>query len=162
MGLSVLSGPNKSILDDSGSPSGTVRFAHGRFHEFSGGNGNTIKYVQFRMITANALHYIYILRCADEKFYTGMSCNVEQRVKIHNGDTAKVYRPSWTSHRRPVTLVFQHEVCCIQCTRKTEARIKHLSRKAKLELIADPLRFHQQRCEKFDTLERTLVHGGGV
>ncbi len=145
-------------------------------------NGYRIR-VWFRCMswTNNWLHYVYILRCADDRFYTGMTWNVERRVSAHNG----VYLPppierpvewkppppkasgnakrghSWTSHRRPVVLMFSCEVCCKGCTRSTEIQIKKLSRQSKLDLIENPSSFVPQRCERFPTLQRIGEGVGG-
>lgn len=32
------------------------------------------------------MRYVYILRCADETFYTGMTKDLERRCDEHNGD----------------------------------------------------------------------------
>ena len=47
--------------------------------------------------------YLYILRCADDSYYTGTAgSGLEQRVAEHNAGTYGGY----TAQRRPVTLVF--------------------------------------------------------
>ncbi len=146
-------------------------------------NGYTTALSDGRMSwTGDWVHYVYILRCADDKLYTGMSWNVERRVAAHNGiilpppperpedwtrpppnpdESVRKSKPrSWTSHRRPVTLVFSHEVCCRSCTCKSEKAIKNRSRQEKLELIEDPTQFVPIRCERYSSLNR--VKGGGV
>jgi putative endonuclease len=45
--------------------------------------------------------YVYILRCSDASLYVGHTCDIEQRLKLHNeGKGAK-----WTASRRPVELL---------------------------------------------------------
>lgn len=44
---------------------------------------------------------MYILRCSDESFYTGMTNNIERRFAFHNQGTAAKY----TRSRRPVELM---------------------------------------------------------
>lgn len=42
----------------------------------------------------------YILKCADRKFYTGCTSNLEDRMKRHNGGQVPA-----TKNRLPVTLM---------------------------------------------------------
>jgi putative endonuclease len=44
---------------------------------------------------------VYILRCSDDSFYTGITNNIEKRLFDHNRGTASKY----TRSRRPVTLL---------------------------------------------------------
>ena len=41
---------------------------------------------QIFMRTIITMRYVYILRCADETFYTGMTKDLERRCNEHNGD----------------------------------------------------------------------------
>lgn len=75
--------------------------------------------------------YTYILECRDKSFYTGISDNLDQRVKRHNaGDAA-----SWTKKRRPVTLVFSEEHPDKSSARQREIEIKGWRREKKINLI---------------------------
>ncbi|MCH9655795.1 MAG: GIY-YIG nuclease family protein [Planctomycetes bacterium] len=75
--------------------------------------------------------FVYILRCADDSLYTGITTDLNRRCEQHNAGTASRY----TRSRLPVTMVY-HE---IQATRslalKRELEIKAMSRKAKEALI---------------------------
>tara|TARA_R110002111_G_scaffold18931_1_gene46167 strand:- start:17690 stop:18499 length:810 start_codon:yes stop_codon:yes gene_type:complete len=75
--------------------------------------------------------FVYILRCADGSFYTGITTDLNRRCDQHNAGTASRY----TRSRLPVSMVY-HEV---QVTRslalKRELEIKAMSRKVKEELI---------------------------
>ncbi len=44
--------------------------------------------------------FVYILKCADRKFYTGCTSNLEDRMKRHNGGQVPA-----TKNRLPVTLI---------------------------------------------------------
>ncbi|MGN7788062.1 GIY-YIG nuclease family protein [Niabella sp. 22666] len=47
-------------------------------------------------------YYVYILKCADSSYYTGVTGNLEQRLRIHeSGENIGCY----TYSRRPLTLV---------------------------------------------------------
>jgi len=74
---------------------------------------------------------LYILKCNDDSLYTGITTNLEQRLKRHNEGRACIY----TSKRRPVKLVYQKIFDNESLARKKEIRIKKLSRINKLKLI---------------------------
>jgi len=48
------------------------------------------------------MHYVYILRCADDSFYVGSTQDLDSRVKIHNHGRGAAY----TFKHRPVHLVY--------------------------------------------------------
>ena len=51
-------------------------------------------------------YFVYILRCSDESFYTGLSINLKRRLKEHEeGKSVN------TKNLRPVKLVFY---CCFK------------------------------------------------
>ncbi|MBU2966079.1 GIY-YIG nuclease family protein [Amphritea sp. 2_MG-2023] len=77
--------------------------------------------------------YVYILRCADDSLYTGVTTDTARRLNEHNFDDrlgAKYTRP-----RRPVNLVFQEACANRSAACKREAEIKKMSRLAKLKLL---------------------------
>jgi predicted GIY-YIG superfamily endonuclease len=74
---------------------------------------------------------VYIVQCADGTFYTGISNNLERRLKQHNAGTASRY----TRYRLPVTLIYQEVQPTKSAALKRELEIKKLSRKAKQRLI---------------------------
>ncbi|MBT8266490.1 MAG: GIY-YIG nuclease family protein [Bacteroidia bacterium] len=76
--------------------------------------------------------FVYILNCADKTFYTGITSNLNQRIKDHiSGKDPK----SYTSKRRPVKLVFYCEFTDIQLAIAKEKQIKKWSRSKKIALI---------------------------
>ena len=48
-------------------------------------------------------HFVYILKCADESFYIGMTTSLEKRLAEHE---AGIDPHAYTYSRRPVTLVW--------------------------------------------------------
>ncbi len=48
---------------------------------------------------------LYILRCNDDTYYTGMTADLENRIERHN-DPKKDTWSKYTKHRQPVELVF--------------------------------------------------------
>ena len=75
--------------------------------------------------------FVYILRCADDSLYTGITNNLARRTEQHNAGTASRY----TRGRLPVVLVYQEKQPNRSMALKRELAIKALSRKAKAALI---------------------------
>ncbi len=75
--------------------------------------------------------YVYVLECSDDSLYTGVTNNLDNRIKVHNlGKGAKALRG-----RLPVSLIYQelyntHSEALIR-----EAEIKSWKREDKLKLI---------------------------
>ena len=75
---------------------------------------------------------VYILKCNDGSYYTGVTNDLERRVAEHKeGLDAK----SYTFKRRPVTLVFQYEFQNSGDAIEIEKQIKKWSVKKKQALI---------------------------
>jgi len=79
------------------------------------------------------MYYLYILQCADQTLYTGITTDLERRVAQHNGE-AKL-GAKYTSARRPVKVVYLKKFENRSLAAKEEARIKKLDRATKLRLI---------------------------
>jgi len=75
--------------------------------------------------------YIYILKCNNNSFYTGISTNVKERVKVHNSGKGSKY----TRSHRPVELVYKEECGNKTQALKREIEIKGLSPKNKKRLV---------------------------
>jgi len=76
-------------------------------------------------------NYTYILRCADNTFYTGWTNDLEKRLKSHNEGTASKY----TRVRRPVELAYFEEHDTKQAAMKREYAIKQMTREQKRKII---------------------------
>ena len=74
---------------------------------------------------------VYMLRCADDSLYCGWTTDVERRLAAHRSGTASRY----TRSRRPVELAVVIPVADRSAALREEARIKRLSRPAKIALI---------------------------
>ena len=75
--------------------------------------------------------YLYILRCRDDTFYTGITTDVEKRLETHRSGKGAKY----TRGRLPLELVYQ-EVCGNHSDAlKREITIKKYSRTEKQKLI---------------------------
>ena len=69
---------------------------------------------------------MYILKCADNTLYTGITVDVERRLKEHNHDDKLAAK--YTRVRRPVNLVYQETHKSRALAAKREAEIKKLKR----------------------------------
>ena len=76
--------------------------------------------------------FIYIVRCKDRSLYTGITTDVDRRVKEHN--TSK-RGARYTRSRRPVKLVWKSVPCKRSTAAKFERRIKNLPKVVKEELV---------------------------
>lgn len=76
--------------------------------------------------------YVYIVRCSDDTLYTGITVDVERRIKQHNeGKGAK-----YTRGRGPVALVKFFTRDSKGEALKLEHHIKQLSKEEKLKFNA--------------------------
>lgn len=73
----------------------------------------------------------YLLRCADDTLYCGITNNMEKRLGAHNAGTAARY----TRSRGPVELVYIEDCADRSAALKREMNIKKLPRAEKLALI---------------------------
>jgi putative endonuclease len=78
--------------------------------------------------------YIYILKCSDNSYYTGVTSKLEQRLFQHN---IAFYPDCYTASRRPLELVFYAEFTDIKLAIEKEKQIKKWSRAKKEALIND-------------------------
>ncbi len=81
--------------------------------------------------TSDGVWFVYLLRCADDSLYTGITNDVSRRCDQHNAGTASRY----TRSRRPIRLVYEETHANRREALKREAVIKALSREEKELLI---------------------------
>lgn len=79
--------------------------------------------------------FVYILRCADDSLYAGIATDVQRRLEEH--ETGAPKGAKYTRGKGPLTLVYEREIGTRSEACKEELRIKSLSRKQKLSLIAE-------------------------
>jgi len=75
--------------------------------------------------------WVYLLRCADGSLYCGWARDVERRLAAHQAGRASRY----TRSRLPVELAWARPMPDRGAALREEARIKRLSRAAKLALV---------------------------
>lgn len=77
-------------------------------------------------------HYVYVIVCDDDTYYTGYTTDVERRVAEHDdGEGAK-----YTRGRTPVELVHVEEYASKSAAMSREYAIKQLSRAEKESLVS--------------------------
>ncbi len=79
--------------------------------------------------------WVYLLRCRDGSLYTGWTVDLERRLARHHAGTASRY----TASRLPVALALALPMPDRTAARREEARIKSMSRAAKLALLGSEL-----------------------
>ena len=78
------------------------------------------------------ISHVYILQCADQSYYTGVTSNLVQRIEKHQNG---FYKNSYTYKRRPVKLVYSCEFTNIELAFMFETKLKKWSRAKKEALI---------------------------
>ena len=89
---------------------------------------------KFLIFTTMQQSYVYILKCSDDSYYTGITSNLERRMFQHQ---TAFYPDCYTASRRPLELVFFAEFTDINLAIEKEKQIKKWSRAKKEALIND-------------------------
>lgn len=77
--------------------------------------------------------YVYVLLCADNSLYCGITTNLEKRLKQHNGELKGGAK--YTRGRGPCRYVYIKKAMNRSIASKLEYQFKQLSRKNKIDLI---------------------------
>jgi predicted GIY-YIG superfamily endonuclease/uncharacterized protein YdhG (YjbR/CyaY superfamily) len=77
------------------------------------------------------MYFVYLLQCADNSIYTGVTTNVERRFEEHKKGTASHY----TSAKKAVRILYSEKQPNRSEAQKREAEIKKWSREKKLALV---------------------------
>lgn len=77
-------------------------------------------------------YFVYIVKCSDKSYYTGVTNNVERRVYEHNNSLDD---SAYTFNKRPVELVFYQPFQDIKQAITFEKQVKGWTRKKKEALI---------------------------
>lgn len=75
--------------------------------------------------------FVYILKCADGSFYTGITTDVDRRLAEHKAGTASKY----TAAKGAQKMVYTEEVADRSTASQREAEIKQLPREGKQALV---------------------------
>jgi len=79
-------------------------------------------------------YYVYILKCSDNSYYTGVTNDIERRLNEHNFGLNK---DCYTFNKRPLDLVFCTEFNDVNQAIAFEKQVKGWSRKKKEAIIND-------------------------
>jgi len=77
-------------------------------------------------------YYVYILKCSDRSFYTGITGNFEQRWIQHRQGH---FKDCYTFSRRPLSLVYQQGFTDVIQVIRFEKQVKGWTRAKKIALI---------------------------
>jgi putative endonuclease len=78
------------------------------------------------------MHFVYILKCADDTLYVGSTTDLEKRLYAHNNLKSGAH---YTKIRRPVQLLYSESLEDFATMRAREAELKRMSRSEKLNLV---------------------------
>ena len=81
--------------------------------------------------------YVYILRCSDDTYYTGITTDIYRRLAEHNSEDSVT---RYTRTRRPVRLVHLELAADRSSATTRENLIKRMTRKGKERLVLSTLR----------------------
>ena len=79
--------------------------------------------------------YVYLMRCADNSLYTGVTTDPDRRVREHNGEL-KGKGAKYTRTRRPVTLAVAIPLPSKVAVYQAEYAIKRLSKSEKESVVS--------------------------
>jgi putative endonuclease len=80
--------------------------------------------------------FLYVLRCSDGTYYTGITTDVSRRLNEHNTGSRGA---KYTKARRPVVMVYHKAYGSRSEALKVEYAFKRLTRKQKEEVIKKTL-----------------------
>ena len=86
-------------------------------------------------------YYVYIIRCAGGTLYTGITTDVERRMREHFGQTEKCAK--YTRTHKAESLEALWSTADRSLASKLEYRIKQLTKAQKLRLIEDTSAFEE-------------------
>ena len=78
------------------------------------------------------MYFLYILECSDQTLYTGITTDLDRRIKEHNDSKLGA---KYTKVRRPVKLIYSKDFINRSEASKEESRIKKLTRLQKIDLF---------------------------
>ena len=77
--------------------------------------------------------FFYVLSCKDQTLYTGVTTDIDRRLKEHNQKKGAKY----TRGRTPVSLLYYREMKNRSTAQKLENSFKKLSRDKKLKRLTE-------------------------
>lgn len=93
--------------------------------------GHSLPKPRYRVQKSMSTWFVYILRCADNTFYCGITTDIERRLKQHNAGSASKY----TRTRTPVQVETYVEAGNKSDALKLEIQVKKQHRGAKARFL---------------------------
>ncbi len=82
--------------------------------------------------------FVYIVRCSDGTLYTGVTTDINRRLREHNGIVGTAKKGAkYTKIRRPVDLVYQELAVSRSAAQRRESIIKKLPRSEKEKMLGN-------------------------
>jgi putative endonuclease len=81
--------------------------------------------------TKERIFYLYILKCSDGSFYTGITNDIKRRMEMHRSGKGSKY----VAGRLPFKVVYTKRIGNRSEATKRELEIKSLDREGKMKLI---------------------------
>jgi predicted GIY-YIG superfamily endonuclease len=100
--------------------------------------------------------WVYMLRCADNSYYTGHTDNLDQRIAQHHQG---YFRSCYTYTRRPLELVFSQDFATREEALISEQQIKGWSRKKKEAMMRGDWAEVSRLAKLTNTVRPELVEG---
>jgi len=94
------------------------------------------------------VYYVYMLRCQDNSIYTGITTDIERRMKEHFEKSEKCAKYTMTHSAKKVENIWETENKSLAS--KLEYHIKRLTKMQKEELIENPNLIKKFLSEKVD------------
>ena len=90
----------------------------------------------------NTIWCVYMVRCSDGTLYTGITNDLEKRIRAHNSGKAGA---RYTKSRRPVTLAYSEKAGSKSEAASLEYHIKKMARAKKKQLVKGQLKIKNGR-----------------
>ena len=84
-------------------------------------------------MTTAKIFYFYIVRCADDSLYSGITTDLKRRVEEHNSDKLGA---RYTRSKQPVQLIYNETFSSKSLALKREWEVKKMTKKEKELLLA--------------------------
>jgi len=105
----------------------------------------------------NKIYYTYMLRCKDNSIYTGITTDLERRMKEHFNKDNKCAKYTLNHTAEKLEIAWQTETRVLAS--KLEYHIKQLSKKDKEELIKNPNMMNSLLEGRVEEKEYNMLNG---
>lgn len=100
-------------------------------------------------MSKNDIWHLYIIQCADNTLYTGITLDLERRFAEHNSNGVKCAK--YLRGRQPLTMIYHNAIIGKSAALKAEIKVKKLARVKKLWLAQGRLTIEELMPETHDS-----------